>query len=165
MPRNKSQKNSRLLYIFLLCLFCQLPAAATEVPQGFTVTQVATGMTSVTRMVLLPDDRILVCEQSGIIRVIENGVLRSTPYITINADSFSEHGLLGITLDPAFDTNHFFYVYYTAKTPNVHNRVSRFIAGPTIADPASEVIIFDMDESTGPLGWHQGGNIRFGLDG
>jgi glucose/arabinose dehydrogenase len=116
-------------------------------------------------MALLPDGRILVCEQSGKIRVIENGVLRSTPYLTIDADSFSEHGLLGITLDPAFDTNHFFYVYYTAKTPNVHNRVSRFTAGATIADPASEVVLFDMDESIGPLGWHQGGNLGFGTDG
>ncbi len=26
-------------------------------------------------------------------------------------------------------------------------------------------MIFDIDESTGPLGWHQGGNIGFGSDG
>jgi glucose/arabinose dehydrogenase len=116
-------------------------------------------------MALLPDGRILVCEQSGNIRVIENGVLRSTPFLTLDTDSFSEHGLLGITLDPAFDTNQFFYVYYTAKTPNIHNRVSRFTAGASVADPASEVVIFDADESTGPLGWHQGGNLGFGPDG
>ncbi len=140
MLRNKPQIKSYSLQFFLLllvCLFCQLPAVAAEVPEGFTVTQVATGMMSVTRMVLLPDGRILVCEQSGKLRVIENGVLRSTPYLTINADSFSEHGLLGITLDPGFETNQFFYVYYTAKTPNIHNRVSRFTAGATSADPAS----------------------------
>src|SRR5689334_15391601 len=168
MPRNNSQQNSRTLHIFLLLLVslcCALPAAAAEVPEGFTVTQIATGMISVTRMALLPDGRILVCEQSGKIRVIENGVLRSTPYLTIDADSFSEHGLVGITLVPGFSTNQFFYVYYTAKTPNVHNRVSRFTAGATVADPASEVPIFDIDESTGPLGWHQGGNIGFGSDG
>jgi glucose/arabinose dehydrogenase len=151
--------------LLLICLLCALPAVAAEVPEGFTVTQVATGMTSVTRMALLPDGRILVCEQSGKLRVIENGVLRSTPYLTIDTDSFSEHGLLGIALDPAFDTNNFFYLYYTAKTPNIHNRVSRFTAGATIADPATEVVLFDMDESTGPLGWHQGGNIGFGNDG
>jgi Glucose/sorbosone dehydrogenases len=75
---------------------------AAEVPDGFVVTQVATGMTSVTRMELLPDDRILVCEQGGNLRVIENGVLRAEPFLTVDADSFSEHGLLGIALDPAF---------------------------------------------------------------
>jgi len=83
-----------------------MQAAAADVPDGFSITQVATGMTSLTRMELLPDGRILVCEQGGNIRVIENGVLRSTPFLTVDADSFSEHGLLGITLDPAFETNH-----------------------------------------------------------
>ena len=34
-----------------------------------------------------------------------------------------------------------------------------------MADPASEVIIFDLENSVGPLGWHQGGNIGFGQDG
>src|SRR5215212_735363 len=121
---------ARMFFLLLLVLlFSALPAVAAEVPEGFTASQVATGMTSVTRMALLPDGRILVCEQSGILRVIENGVLRSTPYLTVDADSFSEHGLLGITLDPNFATNKFFYLYYTAKTPVVHNRVSRFTAG------------------------------------
>ncbi|HWF88465.1 MAG TPA: PQQ-dependent sugar dehydrogenase, partial [Pyrinomonadaceae bacterium] len=169
MPRSNSQaKTSPRIQIFLLFFvftFGALTAFGAQVPDGFTVTQVATGMTSVTRMALLPDGRILVLEQGGKVRIIENGVLRSTPYLTVDADSFSEHGLLGIALDPAFSTNNFFYVYYTAKTPNIHNRVSRFTAGPTIADPASEAPLFDMDESTGPLGWHQGGNIGFGPDG
>ncbi|HVF22219.1 MAG TPA: PQQ-dependent sugar dehydrogenase, partial [Pyrinomonadaceae bacterium] len=153
-------------FLFLAVLLClQIPTQAQELPDGFVATQVATGMTSVTRMELLPDGRILVLEQSGKVRVIENGVLRSTPYLTVDADSFSEHGLLGITLDPNFATNKFFYLYYTAKTPTPHNRVSRFIAGPTVADPASEVIIFELDNSVGPLGWHQGGNLGFGQDG
>src|SRR5215204_3070087 len=157
---------ARICFLLLLfCLLSALPAMAAEVPEGFIVTQVATGMTSVTRMALLPDGRILICEQSGNVRVIENGVLRSTPFLTVNADSFSEHGLLGITLDPAYETNHFFYIYYTAKTPVIHNRVSRFTAGTSNADPASEVVIFDADESTGELGWHQGGNLGFGPDG
>src|SRR5215217_2478629 len=167
MLRNKSRINTlalRTFLVFAVLLLCAMQAAAADVPDGFSVTQVATGMTSVTRMELLPDGRILVCEQGGNIRVIENGVLRSTPFLTVDADSFSEHGLLGITLDPAFETNNFFYVYYTARTPNIHNRVSRFTAGAS-ADPASEVVIFDLDESTGPLGWHQGGNIGFGPDG
>src|SRR5215813_7854683 len=153
-----------LVFLFVFFLF-QTVATASFIPDGFTQTQVVTGMIGVTRMVLLPDGRILVCEQAGNIRVIENGVLRSTPFLTIvDTDSFSEHGLLGITLDPDFATNHFFYVYYTAKTPVSHNRISRFTAG-TSADPASEVVLFEMDPSVGELGWHQGGNIKFGPDG
>src|SRR5215216_1055963 len=153
-----------ILCVLAIVLLFETPSDAAEVPDGFAVTQVATGMTSVTRMELLPDGRILVLQQDGKIRVIENGVLRSTPFLTLDVDSFSEHGLLGIALDPAFTTNHFFYVYYTAKTPVLHNRVSRFTAG-TSADPASEVVIFELDDLKGELGWHQGGNLRFGPDG
>src|SRR5205085_2804492 len=154
-----------IFLLFALLLLIATPAIAAEVPDGFAVTQVATGMTSVTRMELLPDGRILVLEQGGNIRVIENGVLRSTPFLSLDVDSFSEHGLLGIALDPVFETNHYFYVYYTAKTPVLHNRVSRFTVNGDSADPASEVVIFELDELTGPLGWHQGGNLRFGRDG
>ena len=153
-----------LAFVLFLLLF-QTVGTTASIPDGFTQTQIATGMTSVTRMALLPDGRILVCEQAGVIRVIENGVLGSTPFLTIvDTDSFSEHGLLGITLDPDFANNHFVYVYYTAKTPVVHNRVSRFTAGAS-ADPATEVVLFDIDPSTGELGWHQGGNLSFGPDG
>src|SRR5688572_28802206 len=161
----KSRYSLHTLLIFAVLLCLHVSSQAQELPDGFVATQVATGMTSVTRMELLPDGRILVCEQSGKVRVIENGVLRSTPYLTVDADSLGEHGLLGITLDPNFATNKFFYLYYTARTPVPHNRVSRFTAGPTVADPASEVIIFELETSVGPLGWHQGGHISFGQDG
>src|SRR5215813_10030966 len=151
--------------VVLLILLFQITAAAAEVPDGFSLTQLATGMTSVTRMELLPDGRILVLEQGGNIRVIENGMLRPTPFLTVDADSFSEHGLLGIALDPAFETNNFFYIYYTAKTPVLHNRVSRFTVAGDNADPASEVVLLELDDLQGELGWHQGGNLRFGQDG
>src|SRR5690349_13747386 len=155
----------RTLVPLALILVLQITAEAVVLPDGFTLTQVATGMTSVTRMEFLPDGRILVLEQGGNIRVIENGLLRATPFLTVDADSFGEHGLLGIALDPAYNTNHFFYIYYTAKTPVLHNRVSRFTVAGDNADPASEVVIFELDPLTGPLGWHQAGTLRFGADG
>src|SRR5688572_32366064 len=78
-------------FLVLAVLLCfRIPALAAEVPDGFVVTQVATGMTSVTRMELLPDGRILVLEQGGKIRLINNGVLQSTPYLTLDVRS-EEH--------------------------------------------------------------------------
>ena len=59
MSRSKSKLNpAHALQIFLLCILCTIPAVAAEVPEGFTITQIATGMISVTRMALLPDGRI-----------------------------------------------------------------------------------------------------------
>src|SRR3712207_8716323 len=57
---------------------------------------------------------------------------RSTlfPYTTLfrSVSSSGERGLLGVTFDPDFATNQYVYVYYTATTPAIHNRVSRFTA-------------------------------------
>ena len=51
--------------------------------------------------------------------------------MTVN--SSGERGLLGVTFDPNFATNNFVYVYYTATTPAIHNRVSRFTANGDVA--------------------------------
>ena len=40
----------------------------------------------------------------------------------------------------AFATNHFVYVYYTATTPTIHNRISRFTANGDVAVAGSEFV-------------------------
>jgi glucose/arabinose dehydrogenase len=77
-------------------------------------------------MALSPDGRIFVCQQGGALRVIKNGTLLSTPFLTVTVNALGERGLLGVAFDPAFPTNNFVYVYYTTTTPAFHNRVSRF---------------------------------------
>ena len=62
----------------------------------------------------------------------------ATPFLTVTVSSSGERGLLGVAFDPDFATNHFVYVYYTATTPAVHNRVSRFTANGDVAVAGSE---------------------------
>src|SRR5215217_6032376 len=83
----------------LVILLDYSSASATEFPEGFAETRIATGLSSVTRMDIAPDGRIFVCEQAGTMRVIKNGVLLPTPFMTLPVDSFSEHGLLGLAFD------------------------------------------------------------------
>src|SRR6185503_1270180 len=165
MITNKVYHGVFALLVTSLCLFLHSNAFALDLPQGFTETRVVTGLSNVTRMELLPDGRILVCEQGGTIRLIKDGVVLPTPFLTVVADSFGEHGLLGLVADPNFTVNHYLFVYYTATTPTLHNRVSRFTVEGDIALSDSEQIIFELDNLTGELGWHQGGNLRFGPDG
>lgn len=113
-------------------------------------------------MAIAPDGRIFVCQQGGALRVIKNGVLLPTPFLTVTVNSDSERGLLGVALDPAFDSNHFVYVYYTATTPTIHNRVSRFTANGDIAAPGESQILNLENLSAGN---HNGGAIHFGPDG
>src|SRR5882724_6147475 len=116
---------TRLLLVITLSL-ASLQSAT--YPAGFSEAQVATGITSPTSMAFASDGRLFVCEQTGSLRVIKNGALLSTPFLTVTVNSSGERGLLGVTFDPNFAFNQFVYIYYTATTPTIHNRISRFTA-------------------------------------
>lgn len=134
-------------------------------PPGFTETQVANGFASPTAMELSPDGRVFVCQQSGQVRVIKNGVLLPTPFASLAVDSSGERGLLGIAFDPNFSTNNFIYLYYTpsASSPR-RNQVSRFTANGDVAAAGSEVVILTLDNLSAATN-HNGGAIHFGSDG
>ena len=77
----------------------------------------------------------------GQLRVIKNGALLATPFVSVTTTAAGERGLLGVTFDPDFATNRFVYVYYTVPTAPIHNRISRFtasIANPDVAEAGSE---------------------------
>ncbi len=131
-------------------------------PAGFTETQIG-GLSSPTAMELAPDGRLFVCLQGGQLRVIKNGALLSTPFLTVTTDSNGERGLLGVAFDPNFDINGFVYVYYTATTSPRRNRVSRFTANGDVAVPNSEVTILELNNLSATN--HNGGAIHFGPDG
>src|SRR5688500_3450431 len=95
-------------------------AHAGTVPVGFREVLVASGLASPTAMQFAPDGRLFVAEQTGRLRVIKDGALLPTPFVTLTVNASGERGLLGVAFDPAFATNHYVYVYYTATTPTVH---------------------------------------------
>src|SRR5437660_4283264 len=153
---------------FLLLLFlsiCSVARAAT-LPEGFTETEIANSLASPTAMAIAPDGRLFVCEQTGELRVVKDGVLLSTPFLSLSlrVDSGGERGLLGVAFDPDFSSTHFVYVYYTALSPALHNRISRFTADGDLAVPNSEVTILDLN-NLGPALVHNAGALRFGNDG
>ena len=114
-------------------------------------------------MAFAPDGRLFVCEQGGTLRVIKNDILLETPFLTVSISSGGERGLLGVAFDPDFATNHYVYVHYTAPTPTIHNRISRFAASGDTAVAGSEVIIFDLDDLSNSKN-HNGGAIHFAPD-
>ena len=97
-------KNNFIALLFVLVSASIAPAAT--LPPGFTETSIS-GLSNPTAMEIAPDGRIFVCQQGGSLRVIKNGVLLSTPFLTLSVDSNGERGLLGIAFDPNFATNNF----------------------------------------------------------
>src|SRR5256884_3323215 len=147
----------------LLFAVCSSLTAAT-LPSGFSETQIAGGLSSPTAMEIAADGRIFVCLQGGQLRVIKNGVLLATPFVSLTVDSAGERCLLGVAFDPNFSSNNFVYVYYTVPGTLAHNRVSRFTANGDVAMAGSEFILLDLDNLSG-AGNHNGGAIHFGSDG
>ena len=145
------------------CLVSAAQAAAATLPTGFAEVLVAGGLRRPTAMAFAPDGRLFICEQGGTLRVVKNNALLPTPFLTVTVSSIGERGLLGVAFDPAFATNGFVYIYYTATSPTVHNRVSRFTATGDVAIANSEVAILDLETLSATN--HNGGAIHFGKDG
>lgn len=171
MKSRDSQRSGLLIALVVLLIVTSVLASssvriahAASVPAGFTDSLVAAGLTNPTAMAFAPDGRIFVCEQGGTLRVIKNGVLLAAPFLTVTVDSSGERGLLGIAFDPNFVSNQLVYVYYTATSPTVHNRISRFTAAGDVAMAGSETIVMDL-EGLSTATNHNGGALHFGSDG
>lgn len=164
---DRVRRRSRLILSLLFSLLvagAAAPAVASELPPGFSDVKVVGGLSDPTAMQLANDGRLFICERSGTVRVVRDGILLQEPFATLPVHAAGERGLLGLALDPSFDTNGFVYVYYTAATPSVHNRVSRLTASGDVAAPGSEVVILDL-EPAGRATRRNGGALRFAPDG
>ena len=114
------------------------------------------------------DDRALVVEQPGRIMLLtkEDGTWSASEFLDITDrvnDRGNEEGLLGLALDPDFESSGIFFVYYTASGPR-RSVVSRFTVttdDPDLADAGSESIIIEVPQ---PYANHNGGQILFGPD-
>ncbi len=145
----------------------QLAVALSTVPSGYTDVAIASGLSNPTQMEFAPDGRAFVSEQGGRLRVIKNGTLLSTPFLTVSVSTTGERGLLGIAFDPNFAAEKFVYVMYTSPS-GPHNKVSRFtVSGSNadVADAASEKVLLDLPSTLCSCGWHNGGGVHFGKDG
>jgi len=112
---------------------------------------------------------LFVVEQRGVIWSFTNdpNVQERKQFLNIAGrvnSAGNEQGLLGLAFDPGFHTNGYFFVYYTASSPQ-RTVVSRFSVDPndsTIGDPGSEIVVLQVNQ---PASNHNGGQIAFGPDG
>jgi hypothetical protein len=141
MLRIASPRIAGLALAVLLSL-CGLEAAAQDV----TYTLVATGLDQPVDVQNARDgtNRLFVVEQWRGIRVIEGGVLKPTPFLDLSAVtdlSTRGNGVMGLAFDPAYATNHRFFVSYVRASDGAL-RVESYTAStadPDVADPASAV--------------------------
>ena len=100
------------------------PASGTSL----TSIQVASGLTRPILALSPPGDlsRVFIVEQTGRIKILENGGVSGTPFLDISATvqapggggGGDEEGLLGLAFHPDYDTNGWLFVYHTNAAGN-----------------------------------------------
>jgi len=134
-------------------------------PVGFTRNEgYVTGLSSATAFAQAPDGRLFVAQQGGALRVVKNGALLGTPFVTLAVDSAGERGLLGVAFHPNFASNGYIYLYYTSAENGTHNRISRFTANGDVVLAGSEAKLVDLPTLSSATN-HNGGALHFGADG
>src|SRR4051812_19834735 len=75
-------------------------------------------LNSATGLAWAPDgsNRLFVTRKTGQVRVVQDGVLLATPFATVNpVYTNSECGLIGLTFDRNYATNHYIYFFVTVS--------------------------------------------------
>lgn len=137
------------------------PAPAT----GLALTAVITGLDRPVHLTAPTGDaRLFVVEQTGKIRVFENGRLLAKAFLDLSGriSCCNERGLLSMAFHPRYASNGFFFVNYTDR--NGDTRVERYHVSSdrNVADPSSVRLLLHIDQ---PYVNHNGGHIVFGPDG
>jgi len=162
------------------------PATAQTVPPDLEL-QLVTSEITAPIGVRAPHDgtgRLFVFSQAGSIRVIKNGSLLPTPFLTVPVTfpgSGGTSGLLGLAFHPNYGhagqphNDEFYIVYMRAGDcsdpgsclgsgpDEVLERYTVSDADPNVANPAGTLVMRLADNS--PPSFHNGGDIHFGPDG
>ena len=133
--------------------------------------------------------RLFIVDQAGFIRIVKDGVLLAVPFLDLTSRTpvpnafFDERGVLGLAFHPNYSNNGRFFVRFSAPRAGDPaepcNDPGGFVVGcheevlsefqvlgdpgsSDVADPASEIILFRVDE---PQFNHDSGQVAFGPDG
>lgn len=108
-------------------------------------------------------NRLFIVELGGLIWVVDNDstTTQRTLFLNISGPVGGGEGLLGLAFHPNYATNGFFFVNYTADTPNrsVIARCQVSTTDPDVAVAESLQVILEIPQ---PFPNHNGGAIAFG---
>ncbi|MEI9909634.1 MAG: PQQ-dependent sugar dehydrogenase [Bacteroidota bacterium] len=156
---------------FLCCLFLSIYLLPLSAQPIITYTDfITSGLNSPIELVNAGDGsgRLFIAEQGGTIRVrVSGNAVLGTPFLTIPSStvlSGGEQGLLSLAFHPDYETNGYFYVYYT-RTGDGAIVIARY-SNPTPSDNVAEgagtvLLVIPHPGQTN----HNGGHLHFRVEG
>lgn len=141
------------------------PAEKTGNAVTLAVEQVASGLDQPVYLTAPKGEpRLFIVEQTGRIRIVENGRVLNEPFLDIvgKVRAGGEQGLLSVAFHPLYRSNGFLFVNYTDKKGDT--RIERYTvsADKNLVDAGSAKLILAIDQRYSN---HQGGLNLFGPDG
>lgn len=150
--------------------------------QHLKVHKVVENLSSPTSMAFIDNNKLLVLERSGSVRLISDGILHDQPVLTVPVDTDGERGLLGIatasdstlgnyqakdtikrlTFNPREQKSDYVFLYFTEAKEGepLRNRIYGYEwNGQDLINP---VLIIDLPAMPGP--YHDGGKLTMGPD-
>jgi len=109
--------------------------------------------------------RLFIVEQTGRIRIYKDGVVLSTPFLSIGSQvsKGSEQGLLGLAFSPSYRTNRKLYVNFTdVNGDTVVREYKASSTNPNVVATSTARTIIKIGQ---PYDNHNGGMLAFGPDG
>lgn len=186
MRKRKLMKRTAILIVILVPIlvavgvFAYLRSENDDLPQNvlaaqptdYQLVQVAGGLSRPLYVTNAGDGsgRLFVVQQSGQIRIIEDGAVLPTNFLDVSGlisrealgGGYTERGLLGLAFHPNYAENGLFYINYTDQNGN--SVISRYVVSgdPNQADATSATPLLYLQQ---PYGNHNGGHMTFGPDG
>ena len=163
---------TRLMPLFTSAILLSGAAFAQTIPADLTLVPVATASSPVAiRNARDGSNRLFIVEKGGVIKILKNGSVLPTPFLTVPVSTASEQGLLGLAFHPQFASNGKFYVTHTRAAggavlgSSADQVLAEYQIGagtPDVANPASRREILAIPDLAGN---HNGGDLHFGPDG
>ena len=158
------------LAAFLLLL--GIPAwAAPQLPDRFVDQLIVEGLNDPVGIAFLPDQRMLIIERQGAVRLLVDGKLGAVDplFLCDSVDASGDRGASGIVVDPRWPAKPYVYVYYDAADQTC--KIVRYRVGGDLAIPSSMFLTVDAATRYNVIhdipdlqDVHNGGSLRFGPD-
>lgn len=147
------------------CLVVSSAAFADDLANGVNtelqLDLMVSGLSAPTGGAFLPDGRLLITEQASGRVLLWDGVAAPTEVGRVAVEASSERGLLGVTVDPQFETSRRVYFYYSTGGAQAAGYALMDAATDLIDTANMTVLVTGMAANRN----HNGGAIAFGPDG
>jgi glucose/arabinose dehydrogenase len=166
--RPRHARFAALAGLTALLLMTILPASVARGATTVGLPLRASGLQSLTQVTNAGDgsNRLFLVEKRGIVRVYQNGALKSGTFLdlrsVVNA-SGGERGLLGLAFHPDFETNRWLYVYYTRSDGDIIVARLRSNLSRSWTSRTTRQTLLVIEHSAHSN--HNGGGMAFGPDG